>query len=173
MSERRNVIGLKAPALETVRIGIVGIGVRGRQALERLAVVPGARITAVCDINPSRLEGLPGEAFTDWKALCRCPDVDLVYICTDWRSHTPIALEAMDRGKHVAVEVPAACTLEEIWALVHKAEDTRRHCMMLENAVYDRFEQVTLAMAKAGVFGEIVHADIIFYRSEQKGWRDS
>ncbi len=159
MSERANVIGLKAPALETVRIGIVGLGVRGRQALDRLLVVPGARVTAVCDVNPARLEGLPGTAFTDWKALCRWDQVDLVYICTDWRSHTPIALESMDCGKHVAVEVPAAGTLEEIWALVRKAEQTRLHCMMLENAVYDRFEQVTLAMARAGVFGDIVHVE--------------
>ena len=161
---QRSVVGLTAAPMETVRIGIVGLGIRGRQALKRLAHIPGAQVTAVCDINAKALSqvagGLPGVTATpDWKTLCALERLDLVYICTDWQHHVPVALEAMDRGKHVAVEVPAANTLEDIWALVDKAEQTRLHCMMLENSVYDHFEQMALAMARAGVFGKIIHAE--------------
>ena len=59
--------------------------------------------------------------------------MDLVYICTDWKTHVPIALYAMECGKHVAIEVPAATTLDDIWALINMSEKTRKHCMMLEN----------------------------------------
>ena len=161
---QRDVVGLVAAPLETVRIGIVGLGIRGQQALRRLEHIPGAQVTALCDVNAARLaraqEAVPrASAFTHWKELCASSSVDLVYICTDWMHHVPVALEAMDHDKHVAVEVPAAGTLEQIWALVDKAEQTRRHCMMLENSVYDRFERVALEMARAGVFGEIVHAE--------------
>ncbi len=155
-----SVVGLTAPPLETVRIAIVGLGIRGQQAISRLSHVPGARISMLCDINPAIRVSAPGAVrLTDWRAACASEEADLVYICTDWSNHVPVALEAMSRGKHVAIEVPAAQTLEEIWALVHKAEQTRRHCMMLENAVYDDFELTTLAMVQAGVFGQLIHAE--------------
>ena len=154
------VTGLTAAPLETVRIAIVGLGIRGQQAVCRLSHVPGAQITVLCDINPAIDVSVPGAVrLTDWRAACAWEDADLVYICTDWASHVPVALEAMEHGKHVAIEVPAAQTMEQIWGLVKTAERTRRHCMMLENAVYDDFELTTLAMARAGFFGELIHAE--------------
>ena len=161
---QRDVVGLAAAPMEMVHIGIVGLGIRGLQALRRLTRIPGAQVAALCDVDAAQLsqarQELPGaRATTDWKALCAFDSLDLIYICTDWQHHVPVALEAMDHGKHVAVEVPAAGTMEQIWALVDKAEQTRLHCMMLENSVYDHFERVALEMARAGVFGEIVHAE--------------
>jgi predicted dehydrogenase len=59
----------------------------------------------------------------------------------------------------VAVEVPAATTIDECWQLVNTAEKMQRHCMMLENTCYDFFELNTLNMAQQGMFGEIVHGE--------------
>lgn len=172
---QRDVLGLTTPPMETVRLAMVGLGIRGQQAVKRISRIPGARITVLCDTDPSREVSVPGAIrLTDWKEACRCADVDLVYICTDWAHHVPVALEAMENGKHVAVEVPAAQTMEQIWALIDKAEETRRHCMMLENAAYDDFEQTTLAMARAGVFGEIVHVEGAYHHRvdfNKEPWR--
>ena len=66
---------------------------------------------------------------------------------------------AMEHGKHVAIEVPAAMTLDEIWALINTAEKTRKHCIQLENCVYDFFELTTLNLAQQGLFGEILHVE--------------
>ena len=68
-----------------------------------------------------------------------------------------MATYAMECGKHVAIEVPAAMTLDEIWKVIDTAERTRKHCMMLENCVYDFFEITTLNMAQQGLFGNITH----------------
>ena len=76
-----------------------------------------------------------------------------------WLQHVPMAVYAMEQGKHVAVEVPAATSLEECWQLVNTAEKTQRHCMMLENCVYDFFELTTLNMARQGLFGDILHVE--------------
>ncbi len=95
----------------------------------------------------------------DWKKVCELKNVDLVYSCTPWGIHTPIAVYAMEHGKHVATEVPAATTVEECWQLVNTSEKTRKHCMMLENCCYDFFEMATLNMAQKGIFGEIVHVE--------------
>ena len=68
-----------------------------------------------------------------WRQLCGRADIDLVYICTDWLTHTDIAVYAMQQGRHAALEVPAAMSVADCWRLVDTAEQTRRHCMMLEN----------------------------------------
>jgi len=95
----------------------------------------------------------------DWMNLCDQKDIDLVYSCTPWLLHTPVSVYAMKHGKHAATEVPAATSLEECWELVNTAEETRKHCMMLENCCYDFFELNTLNMARQGVFGEIMHGE--------------
>src|SRR5690606_198246 len=95
----------------------------------------------------------------DWKKVCESDDVDLIYIATPWDLHVPMALYAMEQGKHVAIEVPAAVTLDECWQMVETSERTKKHCMMLENCCYDFFELLTLNMARQGYFGEIVHTE--------------
>jgi hypothetical protein len=65
----------------------------------------------------------------------------------------------MNNGKHAAVEVPAAITLEECWQLVDAAEQTQRHCLMLENCCYGETEMLVLNMVRQGVFGELTHGE--------------
>lgn len=167
-----DVLELRCAPMESVRIGIVGLGMRGADAVYRLSFVEGAKIVALCDIVPEKIaesqktlekRGLPkATEYTGedgWKRLCQRDDIDLVYVCTHWDLHTPIAVYAMQKGKHVALEVPAALTIDECWQLVNTAEKTRRHCMQLENCNYDFFEMATLNMAQKGLFGEIVHAE--------------
>ncbi len=175
-ADQKTVMGLACEPLEKVRIGVIGLGMRGMEAVGRLLYIDGAEITAVCDILPDRVEqakkivtdrGFPEpEGFSEgpdhWMKLCERDDIDLVYSCTPWNLHTPNAVLAMQNGKHAAIEVPAATTLEDCWLLVDTAETTRRHCMMLENCCYDFFELATLNMARKGVFGEIMHAECAY-----------
>ncbi|WP_126970604.1 Gfo/Idh/MocA family protein [Gynurincola endophyticus] len=167
-----NMCGYQAPKLETVRVGIIGLGMRGPGAVERISFIEGASIVALCDKLPERAAAAQ-KYLTDkglskaveysgedgWKALCERNDIDLVYICTPWHLHTPMAVYAMKNGKHAAVEVPAALTLDECWELVETSEKTKKHCMMLENCCYDFFEALTFAMAQKGLFGELIHAE--------------
>lgn len=167
-----HVLELRTEPLDTVRIAIIGLGMRGIGAVHRFSYIDEARIVVLADVVPESVEraqqtlekmGRPAAtSYTDpdaWKEICQRSDVDLVYICTHWDLHTPIALLAMENGKHVAVEVPAALTIDECWQLVNTAERTQRHMMMLENCNYDFFEMATLNMAQQGLFGEIVHAE--------------
>jgi len=172
----KTVMGMKSEPLDKVRIGLIGLGMRGLDGCDRLLKVDGVQITAVCDIIPERVEaarklvvaaGQPEPACYSsgdeaWMQLCRRDDVNLVYICTPWELHTPNAVYAMNQGKHVAVEVPAALTLDECWQLVNTSEKTRRHCMMLENCCYDFFEMATLNMARKGLLGDIMHAECAY-----------
>ena len=170
---QKDVIELRCEPIKNVRVAVIGLGNRGIGAVYRLGFVEGATIAAICDVQPKYVERarnyiakskktVKADEYTgaeDWKKICVRDDIDLVYVCTHWDLHTPIALYAMEHGKHVALEVPAALTLDDCWNLVNTAERTRRHCMMLENCNYDFFELTTLNMAQKGMFGEIVHAE--------------
>jgi hypothetical protein len=169
---RFNMCGYAAPKLNTVRVGVVGLGMRGSGAVERLSYIEGVEITALCDKYPDRVEasqkilaklGRPrAKAYSGndgWKALCENNEVDLVYTPTPWELHAPVSLMAMKNGKHVATEVNAGLTIDECWQLVEMSEKTKKHCMMLENCCYDFFELLTLNMIRNGLFGEMVHAE--------------
>lgn len=170
--QRFNMSGYAAPKIDKVRIGFIGLGMRGPGAVQRMSFIDGVEIVALCDKLPDRATkankivekaGRPqakeysGE--DGWKKMIDNEDLDLVYITSPWHLHTPMALYAMEHGKHAASEVPIALTLDECWKLVETSEKTRKHCMMLENCCYDFFELLTLNMARNGMFGELVHAE--------------
>ena len=181
---QEDVLGLTAPKLDTVRVGFIGLGMRGPSAVERFTHIPGTKVVALCDIRPERVSkcqeilieaGLPQAAEysgeeDSWKALCERDDIDLVYIATDWVNHVPMGLYAMEQDKHTAIEVPAAMSLEDIWALINTSEKTRKHCMQLENCVYDFFELTTLNMAQQGIFGEILHVEGSYIHNLEEFW---
>lgn len=163
---------LQCAPIPTVRIALVGLGKRGMKTLIRYAFIPHAEIRYVVDICPDSLEranqalissGRPQASSlcgaNAWKEVCRREDVDLVYICTEWHTHAAMAIEAMECGKHVAVEVPAATTIAECMALVDTAERTQRHCFMTENCCYDFFALNTLEMHRQGLLGNITHCE--------------
>jgi predicted dehydrogenase len=168
-----NMCGYAAPKIPVVRIGYVGIGSRGSWAVNRMTNVKNVEIKALSDVREAAVKhnqqtlkksGWPaakeyyGNDYA-WKKMCEQEDIDLIYIATPWEWHTPIAVYAMEHGKHVAVEVPGARTLEECWQLVETSERTKKHCMQLENCCYDFFETLTINMAQQGVLGELVHAE--------------
>lgn len=183
---QEDVLALTTPALETVRVGFVGLGMRGPGAVERFTHIPGTQIVALCDVLPENVEnsqailrkaGLPEAAAYSgdtevYKQLCERDDIDLVYIATDWIHHVPVALYAMEHGKHAAIEVPAATTLDEIWQLIDTSERTRKHCIQLENCCYDFFELSTLAMAQSGLFGEVLHMEGAYLHNLDPYWEE-
>ena len=182
---QESMLGFAADPIPVVRVGFVGLGMRGPGAVNRFTHLEGVEIKGLCDLeqkNVSKCQpmlervGMPKAAEyvgeEAYKELCERDDVDLIYIATDWLNHTPIALYAMEHGKHVAIEVPAATSLEECWQLVDTSERTRRHCMMLENCVYDFFELTCLNMAQQGVFGEILHAEGAYIHNLSPYWDD-
>ena len=105
-----------------------------------------------------------------YEELCKRDDIDLVYVATDWLHHFPVAMCAMENGKHVAIEVPSAMNLKECWSLIDTSEKTRKHCFILENCCYDWFEMNTLNMAQQGVFGEVIRAQGAYIHNLSPFW---
>ena len=178
-----SMLGFAAEPIDTVRIGIIGQGMRGKGPLKRMSFIEGVKIVAICDRHQENVDlgqkrlakyGMPpadeyvGE--DAWMEMCQRKDIDLIYVVTPWEKHTPMAVYAMEQGKHVAIEVPAATSVAECWQLVNTSERTRRHCMMLENCVYDHFELTTLNMVQQGLIGEVIHVEGGYIHALDKFW---
>ncbi len=190
----KSVIGVPFEKHDTVRLAIIGTGLRGRSVLNEFVNVPGVKVTVLCDIVQEKADkaralivkaGQPPPAVIvkgerGFEEAVRRDDIDYVYIATPWEWHVPQALAAMNAGKHTGTEVPAGYTLEDIWKLVDTSERTRKHCMMLENCCYDYDELMVLNMVRAGLFGTLVHGEgaynhdlraILFETKDEGLWR--
>ena len=174
--------GYAVAPIKKLRVGVVGLGMRGPGAVHRLASIPGVEVAALCDLYKGRVDaqqkylkdnGKPAareywvyegsqtplaDETSAYRKMCES-DLDLVYIATSWQTHTQIALYAMEHGKHTAIEVPSAMTLEECWALVETSERTGLHCMQLENCCYGEVEMLSLNLVRNGKLGELVHGE--------------
>ncbi len=170
--QRFNMHGFRAPKLDRVRLGFIGIGNRGSGTVTRFARIEGVEIKALCDIVPNRVNRVATAIkkyshnpvlYTDgenaWKKLCERDDIDFVIVSTPWHLHAPQSAYAMECGKHVALEIPGVKTLEECWQLVETSERTKKHCMLLANSAFGDFNILVLNMARQGFFGEIVHGE--------------
>ncbi len=183
---QESMLAFAAPAIDNVRIGFIGLGMRGPGAVRRMCFIEGTEVVALCDLEKERAEsangilesnGRPSAALyygseDAWKELCERDDIDLVYIATDWKTHAAMAKYAMECGKHTAIEVPAAMNMAEIWDLIETSERTRKHCIQLENCVYDFFELTSLNMAQQGLFGEILHAEGAYIHNLSDFWNE-
>lgn len=162
----------KPEKLDTVRIGMVGVGGMGTSHVSNFIKIDGCEIVAVCDIMESRVEraqkmvtdagyAKPEGYFQgeeDFRRMCQRDDIDLIFTATPWRWHVPVCIAAMENGKHAATEVPAALTVAQCWQLIEISERTGRHCIMMENCNYDKEEMMILNMVKKGLLGEPLHA---------------
>ena len=172
------VFGLKTPPIKQVGVGIIGLGNRGSGHARLIDAVglEKCKLTAICDIRPEMAERVMANLKKTgkqnpavylgtehaWMELCQRQDIDLVIIATQWKEHVPMALYAMEQGKHVALEVPAALTIEECWKMVNTAEETQRNCIMLENVCYGNEELWVLNMVEKGVFGTLTYAECAY-----------
>lgn len=169
---------LRTPPMEKVRWGFIGVGARGTGHLKTILQLENAEVTAISASHqnnlddaqklivekqerPAKIYGQEGD-LDAWKRLLEDDQVDAVIISTPWDMHAPQAIAAMEAGKHAFIEVPAALTIEECWALVDTSERTKRHCMMLENCNYGREELAVLNMVRKGLFGELLHGEAAY-----------
>ncbi len=150
---------------DAVRCGLVGVGGRGSGLLNRLAGHPQAVATAVCDVDArnrrraakaaaDKQKKAPKQA-DDFRRLLDDDSVDALFIATPHHWHAPIALRALEAGKHVYVEKPASHVFEEGRLLIDAAE---RHGRVLQHGTQMRSSEVTAAAGKVladGMLGEI------------------
>jgi len=171
-----SMMDYSAAPLDKIRIGLIGMGRRGLPMLRLLLAIDGVEVRAISDPHVPAISNakklladldvaLPtfyADGEYDYRNMLERDDIDVVYIATPWKWHTPMSAAVMDSGKHALVEVPAALTVDECWQLVETSERTRMNCMMMENVCYGREELMALNMVRQGVLGELLHGEAAY-----------
>ncbi len=152
------------------RIAMIGLGGRGFGLLRlNLVRMPNVEIVGVCDTYKDRIDdainkvkkvcGNTPKGSTNYKDFLNDENVDIIMITCAWEGHIDIAVDAMNAGKFVAMEVGGAYSVDDCWRLVDTYEKTKVPVMMLENCCYGEYELMALRMAREGIFGDIVHCE--------------
>ncbi len=166
---------LTTKPLAKIRVAHIGLS-RGMTHVNDTLAIEFAEVVAVCDLRDDRAKraadacekksGKRPEVYSGteniWEKMVDRDDIDVIYVSTPWAWHVPMAVRAMERGKHAFVEVSAGVTVDDCWKLVDTSERTQRHCVMLENCCYGENELFVLNMAREGVFGELTHAECAY-----------
>ena len=112
---------------EKLKVGLIGVGLRGTNHLDNLLQRKDVIVTAICDIDPNRIKiaeehiqkhkhpkaQVFGKDDNDYKNLLALKEIDTIIIATPWLWHTRMSVDAMNAGKYTGVEVSAANTMEE------------------------------------------------------------
>ena len=161
-----------APVRERIRLGFIGVGLRGQDHLELALRRTDVDVVALCDIDAGMLgmaqklvsdAGRPAPAIHTgdphaYRRLLEAGGIDAVIIATPWEWHTPMILDSLASGiGYVGTEVVVGLTLADHWKVVRAAERHGAQVMMLENVCYRRDVMAVLNMVRQGVFGELVH----------------
>ena len=158
-------------SVNKVRIGMIGVGLRGQNHLEMMLNRADVDVIAMADPSALMMAAAQqqitksgkkaaieyGKGNLDYKNLLKRDDIDAVIIATPWEWHIPQAIDALNAGKIPGVEVCGAIKLQDCWDIVNASEKTKIPVMVLENVCYRRDILAVYNMVRKGLFGEILH----------------
>jgi predicted dehydrogenase len=146
----------------SLRIGVAGLG-RGMGHVRVFANHAECELAAVCDLAPGKAAAVAEEfdvpqSFDDYSDLCRA-DIDAIVVATPVPVHVPNAVEAMEHGKHVFSEVPAANSLDQAAELATAVEQSGLKYMFAENMCYFAYIQTYEDLVKRGEIGDPIYLE--------------
>ncbi|MEX2262946.1 MAG: Gfo/Idh/MocA family oxidoreductase [Bryobacteraceae bacterium] len=147
------------------RIGtaMIGTGNRGSHVLRGVLEQPIAKVVALCDIKPDRLDSAATIAakdnpatYNDWRKIIDRKDIDAVFIATPPHLHAEMAIAALKAGKHVYSEKPIAITPASIRELLKAAKASNK--VFVAGQQMRSFRQLGQAVEKIrnGAIGEVL-----------------
>jgi predicted dehydrogenase len=147
-----------ASSNKVLNFGIIGCGLIGQKRAAALGA--GGKLVACADTNLARAETLAkkfnAEAYDTWQALIARKDIDAVVIATLHDSLAEITLAAVESGKHVLVEKPAARNPAELAPVIAAAKKLNRKVHVGFNHRYHRALQKAKALIDSGAIGELM-----------------
>ena len=156
-------VNMSNSLLGSINFGIIGAA--GRGGSFRLGIeATGARIHAVCDIREDKLDEAveklgASEKYADFEEMLEKSEIDAVVVGTPMPYHAPQAVRALQAGKHVTSEVPAAVSIDECRELVQAANASSAVYMMAENFTYMKPNAIVKELVRRGLFGEVYYAE--------------
>jgi predicted dehydrogenase len=151
---------------EKVKVAVIGCGYWGPNLIRNFSTCKKTELVAVCDRDPVRLEcGLElnprARGFDDFDKVLADPSIEAIAIATPPRLHAPMALAALQTGKHVLIEKPMATSLQDALDLVHLAQKRDLRLMVDHTFLYSPAIRKVKELIDVGELGEIYFIDSV------------
>ncbi|MCB0018141.1 MAG: Gfo/Idh/MocA family oxidoreductase, partial [Anaerolineales bacterium] len=149
--------------MTTLKVGIIGTGGIVRTHMPGWAESPHAEVVAASDINGEALRRF-GEAFdisnlTETPAdLINNPDIDIIDICVPNNFHAPLAIAALNAGKHVLCEKPLAPTPKLVQDMIDARDASGKLLMTGQHFRFTGTARALKAEIDQGTLGDVYHA---------------
>ena len=170
----------KFSANDNINVAAIGMGIMGFTNVDVTLKVPGVKLVAACDLYDGRLqhsrERFGKDIFTtrDYREILNRKDVDAVIISTTDHWHDRIAIDAMNKGKHVYCEKPMVHKLEEGAAMIEAQRKTGRVVEIGSQRVSSVVTEKTRELYESGVIGELIMVETWMDRHSAGGaWQYS
>ena len=147
-----------------IRVGIIGMGRSGWELhATALAQLADYQVAGVCDQSPARLAEAArvfnAKPFTDPTALLRDDEIDLVVVAVPGHLHAPLAIAALEAGKHVVVEKPMANSLADAEAMLAASRAHKRLLAVFHNRYWDKDFRMVKALVEEKALGDLLAID--------------
>ena len=154
--------------MNTVKMAVIGHGQRGRGLLKDILLnMPDVEVIAICDNYADRVEAAQNEVekrsgkrpfgSVNYMDILNLEALDAVLVATSWETHVEVAIDALQKGIPVALEVGGAYSIERLWDMVRMQERTGTPLMMMENCCFGKTELLGTSLLRNGLLGEAVH----------------
>ena len=168
-----------------MKIALAGAGAFGEKHLDGLKLIEGVEVVSLVgrNLEPTQAAAAKygiGHVTTDLAESLARDDVDAVILCTPTQMHAAQAIQSMEAGKHVQVEIPLADSLADAEAVLKKSQETGLTCMVGHTRRFNPSHQYIRNRIKAGEF-DIQQMDVqtFFFRrqnmnakGEARSWTD-
>ncbi|SDX14073.1 Gfo/Idh/MocA family protein [Paenibacillus sp. CF384] len=149
--------------MKTIRIGIIGAGLIGKDHLEKYENIEGAEVVALCDTNETQLKKMAEQfgvanTYTDYRALLAREDLDAVDVCVHNNLHAPITIAALEAGKHVYCEKPIAGSYADGKRMIDAAKQAGRYLHVQLGFLYLIETIAAKMLIEEGKLGKLYHA---------------
>lgn len=148
---------------KTLKVGVIGVGGIARTHFPGWNESPYAEVIALSDLNPEVLERVSTQqgvklTYADPMELVNDPDLDIIDVCTPNMYHTPLAVAALEAGKHVICEKPLAPTVADIRKMIEARDKSGKLLMTAQHFRFAGNSRALKAEIDKGVLGDVYHA---------------
>jgi predicted dehydrogenase len=152
-----------AQSTETILTGLIGIGNRGSLLLRTVLAQPGAKVAAVCDIKPDRLDRAATTAardnpaaYSDYRKILDRKDITAVFIASPPYLHSEMAIAALKAGKNIYCEKPVGITPAQVRAVVEAARGAKTVFTAGQQMRSFKPYQQAIGRIREGMIGDVI-----------------
>ena len=147
----------------SVTTALIGTGNRGSYLLKGVLAQPDAKLAALCDIKPDRLDKAATTAakdspatYADWRKVIDRKDIDAVFIATPPYLHSEMAIAALKAGKNVYCEKPIGITAAQVRDLLAAAKQSKTVFVPGQQLRSMKIFQQTVQKIHEGIIGDVI-----------------